>query len=139
MTFAVPNSGKFQFILPQEERDQIQSGDIMGFSTVYSTTRIIPFTFISCLGTYTIRFAKPVDLLSSLDFWGNEDCREYSLQVLFHGNVHGCLPSLTLIARFMGQHGAHLGPTGPRWAPCWPHELCYLGTFGKSFGLWFNK
>ena len=33
----------------------------------------------------------------------------------------------TLIARFWGQHGAHLGPTGPRWAPCWPHELCYLG------------
>ena len=24
--------------------------------------------------------------------------------------------------------GAHLGPTGPRWAPCWPHELCYLGS-----------
>ena len=21
-----------------------------------------------------------------------------------------------------GQHGAHLGPVGPRWAPCWPHE-----------------
>ena len=37
-------------------------------------------------------------------------------------------PKLTsLIARFMGQHGAHLGPTGPRWAPCWAHELCYLG------------
>ena len=27
------------------------------------------------------------------------------------------------------QHGAHLGPKGPRWAPCWPHELCYLGDF----------
>ena len=26
-----------------------------------------------------------------------------------------------------GQHGAHLGPTGPRWAPCWPHESCYPG------------
>ena len=25
-----------------------------------------------------------------------------------------------------GQHGAHLGPVGPRCAPCWPHELCYL-------------
>ena len=25
-----------------------------------------------------------------------------------------------------GKHGAHLGPTGPRWAPCWPHEPCYL-------------
>ena len=27
------------------------------------------------------------------------------------------------------QHGAHLGPTGPWWAPCWSHELCYLGSF----------
>ena len=26
------------------------------------------------------------------------------------------------------QHGAHLGPTGPRWAPCWPHASCYLGN-----------
>ena len=25
-------------------------------------------------------------------------------------------------------HWAHLGPTGPRWAPCWPHESCYLGS-----------
>ena len=24
-----------------------------------------------------------------------------------------------------GQHGAHLGPVGPRWAPCGPHEPCY--------------
>ena len=24
-------------------------------------------------------------------------------------------------------HGAHLGPLGPRWAPCWPHEPCSLG------------
>ena len=28
---------------------------------------------------------------------------------------------------FMGPTWAHLGPTGPRWAPCWPHELCCLG------------
>ena len=28
-----------------------------------------------------------------------------------------------------GQHGAHLGPVSPRWAPCWPRGLCYLGTF----------
>ena len=27
-----------------------------------------------------------------------------------------------------GQHGAHLGSVGPRWAPCWPHEPCYQGT-----------
>ena len=24
-------------------------------------------------------------------------------------------------------HGAHLGPAGPRWAPCWLHELCSQG------------
>ena len=30
-------------------------------------------------------------------------------------------------------HGAHLGPTGPRWAPCWPHELCYPGRFFFPF------
>ena len=28
-----------------------------------------------------------------------------------------------------GQHGAHLGPVGPRWAPCQPHEPCYQGRF----------
>ena len=26
-----------------------------------------------------------------------------------------------------GQHGAHLGPVGPKWTPCWPHEPCYQG------------
>ena len=26
-----------------------------------------------------------------------------------------------------GQHGAYLGPTGPRWALMWAHGLCYLG------------
>ena len=34
----------------------------------------------------------------------------------------------TLITRLMGPIWAHLGLTGPRCAPCWPHELCYLGT-----------
>ena len=39
----------------------------------------------------------------------------------------GLISKASLIARFMGQHGAHLGPTGPRWAPCWPYEPYYLG------------
>ena len=34
---------------------------------------------------------------------------------------------LSLIAGFMWLTWGHLGPTGPRWAPCWPHEPCYLG------------
>ena len=32
-----------------------------------------------------------------------------------------------------GQHGTHLGPVGPRWAPCWPHELYNQG------GYWPNN
>ena len=27
-----------------------------------------------------------------------------------------------------GQHGAHLGPVGPRWAPYWPVEPCHLSV-----------
>ena len=30
------------------------------------------------------------------------------------------------------QHEAHLRPTGPMWAPCWPNELCYLGWYRES-------
>ena len=28
-----------------------------------------------------------------------------------------------------GHYGAHRGRTGPRRALCWPHELCYLGSY----------
>ena len=34
-----------------------------------------------------------------------------------------------------GPHGAQLGPVGPRWAPCWPHESCYQG--GSLYIGWF--
>ena len=37
-----------------------------------------------------------------------------------------------------GQHGAHLGPTGPRWTPYWPHKLCYLGIFLIAY-TWENQ
>ena len=33
-----------------------------------------------------------------------------------------------------GQHGAHLGPVGPRRAPSWPHEPCYQGCFLEFHG-----
>ena len=26
----------------------------------------------------------------------------------------------------------YIGSTGPRWAPCWPHHLCYLGRSYSS-------
>ena len=33
------------------------------------------------------------------------------------------------------QHDAHLGPIGPRWAPCWPDEPCYLGGLFCQVGI----
>ena len=51
-----------------------------------------------------------------------------------------CYVIASLIARFIGPtwgpYGAHLGPTGPRWAPCWPHELWYLGYHAQKFFYW---
>ena len=35
-----------------------------------------------------------------------------------------------------GQHGAHLCPVGPRWAPCWPHEPYYQGMMQILSTLW---
>ena len=35
--------------------------------------------------------------------------------------------SITHIPSSWGQHGAHLGPVGPRWSPCWPHKPCCHG------------
>ena len=43
-----------------------------------------------------------------------------------------------------GQHGAHLGPVGPRWAPCWPNESAirdwlqifrFKHTYGKQIHI----
>ena len=74
--------------------------------------------------------------------------------VVLHMNIlqlsYRCCGLNTLQARpwwqdSWSQHGAHLRPTGPRWAPCWPHELCYLGmaafsqtTFSNAFS-WMKR
>ena len=34
-------------------------------------------------------------------------------------------------------HGANMGPVGPRWAPCWPHEPRYQGL-SLSLQLLYN-
>ena len=44
--------------------------------------------------------------------------------IISHWKMHNywqlCLLNTSLTARFMG-------PTGPRWAPCWPHKPCCQG------------
>ena len=46
-----------------------------------------------------------------------------------------CIISLPSKQGSWGQHGAHLGPTGLRWAPRWAHQLCYLGEFDTACRL----
>ena len=38
-----------------------------------------------------------------------------------------------------GQRGAHLGPVGPKWAPCWHHEPCYQGCAAYNDKLAFEN
>ena len=60
----------------------------------------------------------------------NVHCGNELISALFNGDANLAYPP-----RLQGssaQHGAHLGPTEPRWAPCWPHEPCYLGICGLS-------
>ena len=47
-----------------------------------------------------------------------------------NGNLHTSNTISPQIAMFVWhQHGAHLGPVRPRWAPWWPHELCYQDLY----------
>ena len=38
-----------------------------------------------------------------------------------------CHAIISIHAGSWGQHGAHLGPVGPWWAPCWPMNLAIRG------------
>ena len=52
----------------------------------------------------------------------------------WHVHPNGTRYEITVDILFLGYHspdskvhGANMVPTGPRWAPCWPHEPCYQG------------
>ena len=64
--------------------------------------------------------------------WGTEWERCESAVIAMRVVCDLC-ESTALIARFMGPTWGPSGPTGPRWAPCWPHELCYLGVESVTF------
>ena len=47
---------------------------------------------------------------------------------LYYDSVMGVFVSSKSAHPYNKVHGAHLGPVGPRWAPCWPHQPCYQGN-----------
>ena len=91
VTFNVTQSGEFEFILPQEQRDELESGDVMGFSMVYTNVgeTILPFSRLVCPGQPTVRYVYALALADTMDIPTNPDCREYSLQAIIAGKAFG--------------------------------------------------
>ena len=61
--------------------------------------------------------------------------RNYIIQYQFHSSGKA-LTLILPIQNSWGQHGAHLGPVGPRWTPCWPHRPCFQGLYGLWLTGW---
>ena len=55
-------------------------------------------------------------------------CRRYKNTHLHNSSKYQLKANCFKVHGAWGQHGAHLGPVGPRWAPCRPHAPCYLGS-----------
>ena len=71
-------------------------------------------------------------------FWGRVYCVSLENVIFGIGYYSGEIGCVIAIpdSKVLGiQHGAHLGPVGPSWAPCWPHGPCYRG-YQVAF-VWF--
>ena len=53
-------------------------------------------------------------------------------ELSWHVTKYDLIWSLPRYQSSWGQHGAHLGPVGPRWASCWSHEPCYQGIYPQE-------
>ena len=88
VTFTVPQSGAFQSILPQERRDWLEAGDVMGYSTIHVNVSetILPWEYVTCSGQSTIGFVHATVLMDTMTFTAIPDnCRKQSLQMIFAG------------------------------------------------------
>ena len=90
VTFTVPQYGQFEYILSQEEQNLLRSGDIMGYSIVYSDDAdgILYYTSITCPGQPTNRYTYTLAVLDTMDITEDAGCREYSMQAIFDGKAH---------------------------------------------------
>ena len=84
--------------------------------------------------TYGItRMKQYITIVNCHKLWLSacQSCESYLSQLgcLLIMSLWGGIHPPPLIARFMCQHGAHLGSIGPRWASCWPNEPCYLSRY----------
>ena len=78
----------------------------------------LSFTFL----WYILRFSFLPQLLTRYWIFAHQQSSVSIPQIFYSNFLVLSTFNSSLIARFMGQHGAHLGATGPKWAPCWRHE-----------------
>ena len=102
VTFNVPQSGPFEFILPPEERDQLQPGDIMGYSTVYNVALpgILPYSDVTCAYQPTICYVQTHTMTDTMNIATCENCRLYSMQAIFNGKILVCCVKFTKFRQF---------------------------------------
>ena len=90
------------------------------------------YSYSHILQVHVLILIKPA-IASALMAIGPYQSETHSLH-LWLSQLGGCLQvGPSQVGMFQNYpdskvHGANMGPTGPRWAPCWPHELCYLGS-----------
>ena len=86
----------------------------------YSPRNMQIVSFALCLLHYKF-------LVNSSKLLVTRRCKDYTNNNKAQPNDTEIL--MSLIARLMGPTWGPSGADRPRWAPCWPHELCYLGYF----------
>ena len=86
-------------------------GDLLELGQYYDCPRTSKVT-LNDMG----KTSSPQQRLTIYICSSSETCFIWNIRLHFQ-QPWECIPQTSLIARFMGPTWAHLGPTGPRWAP----------------------
>ena len=96
-------------------------------SPLYRTGSILSMNEVSTLCNFAPTVTKCCYMLAAQ----NSDFHWYFVHglssLIFRLGSGHQRPKGVTVTMPWGQQGPQLGPTGPRWAPCWPHKPCYLG------------
>ena len=101
--------------------------NILIFFSYFTSTNVLDMALSLNVSAHVpLSFQGDIHLLVQCDGHVLHDTRDEVVKVYCHGHV-SAMHEQPRKQSSWGQHGAHLGPLGPRWAPCWPHEPCYHG------------
>ena len=98
----------------------------------------ITFWFCFILIVQTLKALQPLAVVNNMTMtfhlWSSKVAFLSILCYLkYDENICINFLDITLIARFMGPAWVPPRAGSTQVGPCWPHELCYLGSFGSCF------